>query len=137
MVQRHGRVCPNDIIHASLLSGDSRHGLDISHVLSHSSALDGTMERPRNHAAPCKNRSTEESKNSTDANEDGSLWQIGLLHERRSSGVWNFHGGNTYTGKCRETGETDAAALGDGGECVVLGWSSRGCSTRLGVIVRV
>jgi hypothetical protein len=56
------------------------------------------MQRPRNETAPRQHRRTEEGENSTDADEDGSIWKIGLLHKGSTGCVWDFDIRDTDTG---------------------------------------
>lgn len=124
MVKRHGRVGADDIVHAALLARDSRHGFDVGQVLGHGGALDGAMEGPCDQASPGKHGGTEEGEDSADADEDGSIGEVGLLHKRRVGRVWHLLVGNAHTGEGWKANEA-AYFGGDGWEGVAVGLSGR------------
>lgn len=99
VIERHGRVRTNDIIHSALLAWHCRHRLHVSHVLSRRSALNGAMQRPGYQATPRKYSKGSEGEDSADADEDSSIREIRLLHESRAGRVWDLDLRNTNTGK--------------------------------------
>ena len=124
VVQRHSRAATNMGIHSALLARDCRHSLHIGQVLRQSSALDRSVQRPRNEASPEKHASTEETQDRADTDEDGSVRKIRFLHEERTSGVWDLLIRHTNTSKSRQARQLNGA-LCNGRELAIV--VSAGC----------
>lgn len=106
VIKGHGGVCTNDVVHSALLAWHCRHGLHVSDVLCHRSALNGAMKRPGHETTPCEDSKGSEGEDSANADEDGSIREIRLLHEGCASCVRDLNLRNTNTSKRRCTDES-------------------------------